>query len=475
MPSEVNVDAITCPTRFTSVKGKLDASTNSYYPPRNDLTKFGNGDCDAVGGTLPGCTVSAMTYAALNDLDAVAAATPAYGAPYTGTWTIPAALPAGDYALYVEVNKEFDTNPSHSHPSYEDPQLKGSASHGDSSRPSVVYRVPIHIDSAAGVPRARPCRRSTATATGPARTARSSAGRDDLDGESRLGEARLLERTATTGPRAGARQIEPCGSTTCAPPPPSPDTVTGLAADRERARRHLGRVDVQECAGERWRRQELRDPLREGATMSDAGVSQAVRAPVVDAGAPGASASVTISGLKPATDYVAGVRAADACGQNSAIAPCPSPPPRRSSSRSRAASSRPRPGARRWPPRSRRCGGPATVCGPRSVMAATARTSIIARGPPRPHWFAAATPPVAAVRERYFRPSQRLRRCFTARMRPLMRARSLLLGGRFHRWWRVRRGRPTNARSSLTSSRPNAPRSRSGSKSADGTFLARSG
>ena len=38
---EINVDAITCPTRFTSAKGKLDSSTNSYYPPRNDLTMFG--------------------------------------------------------------------------------------------------------------------------------------------------------------------------------------------------------------------------------------------------------------------------------------------------------------------------------------------------------------------------------------------------------------------------------------------------
>ena len=49
MPREVNVDAITCPTRFTSVKGKLDASTKSYYPPRNDLTLFASGDCDAGG------------------------------------------------------------------------------------------------------------------------------------------------------------------------------------------------------------------------------------------------------------------------------------------------------------------------------------------------------------------------------------------------------------------------------------------
>ena len=49
---EINVDAITCPTRFTSAKGKLDSSTTSYYPPRNDLTTFSNGDCDVLGGGL---------------------------------------------------------------------------------------------------------------------------------------------------------------------------------------------------------------------------------------------------------------------------------------------------------------------------------------------------------------------------------------------------------------------------------------
>ena len=56
---EINVDAITCPTRFTSAKGKLDSSTTSYYPPRNDLTTFSNGDCDMIGGVYPGCAASA--------------------------------------------------------------------------------------------------------------------------------------------------------------------------------------------------------------------------------------------------------------------------------------------------------------------------------------------------------------------------------------------------------------------------------
>ena len=76
MGSEIELDAISCPTRFSSAKGKLDASVKSYYPPRNDLTLFTNNDCDVPGGQLPTCTVSAKSYATLNDLDAVASATP---------------------------------------------------------------------------------------------------------------------------------------------------------------------------------------------------------------------------------------------------------------------------------------------------------------------------------------------------------------------------------------------------------------
>jgi hypothetical protein len=38
------VDAVTCPTKFNSEKGKFDPTTPSYYPPRSDLTSFGSND-----------------------------------------------------------------------------------------------------------------------------------------------------------------------------------------------------------------------------------------------------------------------------------------------------------------------------------------------------------------------------------------------------------------------------------------------
>ena len=129
------VDAITCPTKFNSEKGKFDPSTPSYYPPRSDLTSFGTND-----------SADPPTFAAINDLDAVAAATPAYGAPYSGTWAVPGDLPPGDYTLLVEVNKEFDTNGAHDHPDFVDENLSSYGTEHNFGQPSVVYKVPLHID-----------------------------------------------------------------------------------------------------------------------------------------------------------------------------------------------------------------------------------------------------------------------------------------------------------------------------------------
>jgi len=321
MPSEINVDAITCPTRFTSVKGKLDASTKSYYPPRNDLTTFGSGDCDVVNGTLPGCRVSAMGYAALNDLDAVAAATPAYGAVYTGTWTVPSALPVGDYALFVEVNKEFDVNASHSHPALADSQLEGYGIATNFGQPSVVYRIPIHIDVITGMPGAAAVSQIE--------------GYSDWTGENGdiiardatistadpgSGEARLLELPATAGGGRVRVTVEPCGSTTCATPPPPPDTVTALAADPKTLTDTSAVLTFNhaQANGGTVAGYEIR--YREGASMTEPEFMEAIRAPLVLPGAPGSSASLTISGLKPATAYMLGVRATDVCGQSSGLA-----------------------------------------------------------------------------------------------------------------------------------------------------------
>ena len=133
------VDAITCPTKFNSEKGQFDPTMPSFYPPRSDLTTF-----TSLDGSDP------PTFAAVNDLDAVAAATPPYGSVYNGTWAVPSTLPPGDYTLMVEVNKEYDSNASHLHPDFDDSHLPGYGTDGNFGQPSVVYQVPIHIDVTAG-------------------------------------------------------------------------------------------------------------------------------------------------------------------------------------------------------------------------------------------------------------------------------------------------------------------------------------
>jgi hypothetical protein len=140
-PGEINVDAISCASVFHSEKGKFDTTTKSYYPPRGDLTTFTSTD-----GTDP------PTYAAINDLDAVAAATPAYGAPYSRNWNVPIDLADGDYVVMVEVNKEFDSNAANMHADYDDPNLPGYGIDGNFGQPSVVYSVPVHIDLTNGTP-----------------------------------------------------------------------------------------------------------------------------------------------------------------------------------------------------------------------------------------------------------------------------------------------------------------------------------
>jgi hypothetical protein len=149
---EIDVDALACPTAvFNSAKGKLsDTDPAIYYPPRNDLRMFTDRDCD-VPGTGVGCPISARQYADLNDLDAVAAATPPYGQPYTGSWTVPADLADGDYALMVEVSKEFDSNAAHAYPGFTDPNLMDSGLKNNFGQPSVVFRVPFRLSRTVAV------------------------------------------------------------------------------------------------------------------------------------------------------------------------------------------------------------------------------------------------------------------------------------------------------------------------------------
>ena len=122
---EVDVDAISCPTKvFNSAKGRLAADLPKVpYPPRNDLMQFLDRDCD-VPSSGAMCSKSAEQFKTLNDLDAVAAATPPFEQVFEGQWSVASQLRAdADYALVVEVNREFDQNAHYRPTAYEDRML----------------------------------------------------------------------------------------------------------------------------------------------------------------------------------------------------------------------------------------------------------------------------------------------------------------------------------------------------------------
>jgi hypothetical protein len=322
---DLTVDTITCPSQmFNSAKGKLDPSKTSYYPPRNDLTMFTNQDCDVIGQTLPKCNVSASGYAALNDLDAVAAATPAYGRPYTRTWRIPQNLPPGEYALVVEVSKEYDTNASHSHPGFDDVHggLSAYGIDGNFGQPSVLYRVPVRLGD------------SMPAAATVSQIAGYSKWTDDekLDGTllprdgtistvtPGSGEARLLEIDGPGGLGRVHVELEGCGLP-CMPLPPIPEPVSSLQVVSTLATSASIEFLNASADGKVVDSYEIRS--RPGTTMTVADFEQATPAAIVQPDTPGKTAMLTVTDLKPATQYVVGVRSIDQCLQRSEIATIP--------------------------------------------------------------------------------------------------------------------------------------------------------
>jgi hypothetical protein len=151
------VDAVTCASgAFRSDKGMFDTTgPASYFPPRGDLGDTLAQPCPPlVNRPNQSCSIGdAEQFAVLDDLDAVATATPAAGQLYTGSWVVPDGLAPQTYAVMVEVGKEFDQNASYHDPSFksafemmEGPQF---GINGNLGQPSVVFRVPIVLGDAA--------------------------------------------------------------------------------------------------------------------------------------------------------------------------------------------------------------------------------------------------------------------------------------------------------------------------------------
>jgi hypothetical protein len=313
------VDAISCPTgMFNSAKGRFDPmQPKSWYPPRNDLTTFGANDCDITpraGNQCP--NTSARHFSEVNDLDAVASATPVYGGPFSATWPVPIDLPDGPYVLAVEVNKEFDNNASHMHEAFLDRTLPDNALLDNIGQPSVVWKVPFTLDRKTPV-------QAAATAI---------AGYGDWDGATGTlhapdstisdtpgsGAGRLLvfNRVGIDGGAAVSGRVHvttevPLTPDDCAMLPPGNGVVEGLAVldvtDKD------ARVEFTEAndRGKPVAAYEIRYLV--GGSMTLEQFLQATPAPVVDPGMPGAKTSVKLMELKPNLTYTVGVRVKGGC------------------------------------------------------------------------------------------------------------------------------------------------------------------
>ena len=325
------VDAITCPSAlFNSSNGHFDPTLpQSYYPPRNDLgsnpASFISRDCDLVSDSISTCTVDSETYSGMNALDAVAQATPAYGAPYSGTWAIPAALAAGDYAVWVEVNKEFDSNSANNatnHPSVQDTGLSSYGLSGNFGQPSVVYKAPIRLDG------------TTINATG---TTDQIEGYSDWTGASGTiiprdatittgvpgsGEGRLMEIQSTAGTGRVLVTLEGCTPVVCDPPPPAPGMVSNLRVEPVdvTATTAIVRFSNASASGATVSGYEIRYVATEATTLTPDEFSQATRVAQVQPGLPSTDAIFSLDSLKPSTHYLVGIRSQGPCMGTSDIA-----------------------------------------------------------------------------------------------------------------------------------------------------------
>ena len=321
-----DVDVISCPTgMFNSAKGRFDPmQPKSYYPPRNDLTSFGTNDCDIIPRAGTACPdVSAKRFNEVNDLDAVASATPPYGAPYSGTWPVPTDLPDGAYVLIVEVNKEFDNNAAHMYEAFQDPALPDNGLRNNIGQPSVVWKVPFELQ------RGKPLQVAVTDF----------AGYGDWDGDTGTlhapdstisdspgsGAGRLLSfaRTAMMGGMSTMGRVHvsteaPLAPEECASLPTNNGVVTGLHAldvtDRD------ARIEFIEAHDRNQPVQQYEIRYLVGGSMTTEQFLEATPAPTVLPRMPGALLSVTLKELKPSLTYTVGVRVRGGCVKDGPLA-----------------------------------------------------------------------------------------------------------------------------------------------------------
>jgi hypothetical protein len=149
LPTEI-VDAVTCPSgTFRSDKGKLDATRVSVYPPRTDLFDTGALCPPIIQDRGTSCNDGdSAQYGFLDDVDTVAAATPPFGVETSRSWSVPASLAPGSYAVVVEVGKEYDPDDANRWPSLAPADVPEYGAAGNLGQPSVIFRVPFALGGA---------------------------------------------------------------------------------------------------------------------------------------------------------------------------------------------------------------------------------------------------------------------------------------------------------------------------------------
>ena len=296
-PSDLTLDAVSCASQFNSSKGVFQPGSFSYYPPRADLTTFGTFDSN-----------DARTYASLNDLAAISAATPIGGTPLDPeiSWPVPSTLPSGKYIIKVEVSLEGDFNSSNNHPAVDDRNSElNSFGHQEFGQPSIVYAVPVTIDGTAQ--------------TGITNTWE---GYGDWDGAT--GTLHPPDNTISDSPGTGAGRLAhitdadgtwlvkvfAAGCQGCRPPA-APTAMTATPADTSLAVNF--EAPSYTDAFDQPRRYEIR--YQATTPLTDDNFDNGIPADnPPPPGAAGISQTASLTGLKAQTLYYAGIRAVNACG-----------------------------------------------------------------------------------------------------------------------------------------------------------------
>ncbi|HEY0708924.1 MAG TPA: hypothetical protein VGG33_19095, partial [Polyangia bacterium] len=364
---ETDVDAVSCPTqRFNSAKGRFydkaleEVSPHvsngtrleyvpppkSYYPPRNDLRTFTEFDCDKP--RTPNCEISARRFADVNDLDLVAAATPAYGRPFSKLWRVPDELPEGDYALMVEVSKEFDANERHTYPTRKDPMLLEWGLGNNFGQPSVVYRIPFKLSRTTPVVAATSDYVGYGDPMGKTGTLNPPDGTISDKPGSGVGRLLVIRQAPTTGaeplsgrvllatefstvpPPVDAGETPDAGGDAGGvvdggagpdvpvnPPPQCPvETAQPLEVTIDEVEAEVATVSFVEPTGDLWQViDEYRIHRWSGEARSHDAFTSGVPLATVAKEAPGKRLTVKVPNLKSESQYTVGARAVAACGE----------------------------------------------------------------------------------------------------------------------------------------------------------------